>query len=192
MEQLNLFDYLQSMQPEKPKTHILSVGDQIGRVVLGECRIASVTKVEGLPDSPFYRTDCHGCYTYQEGLSNIDDLIKTAETNRKNYKTIIPCNLSERITVEYEPRKCDGRTLWAQVGIIDNMLFWKLGGTYQFLEPYDSEKRLMKAYKKRKAEILDEANGLKYVILDHEKPMERLYWSKRGFYATAEYVKNNG
>ena len=35
---------------------------------------------------------------------------------------------------------------WAQIGILDNMLFWKEDVTYQFLEPYDSKEKLMKEY----------------------------------------------
>lgn len=57
-EQLSIFDFLKQQKPQK----ILSVGDKIGRVVLGECRIATITKVEGLPDYPFYRTT-NGCYS---------------------------------------------------------------------------------------------------------------------------------
>ena len=40
--QLSIFDYMQSTQPKEQKNHILSVGDKIGRVVLGECIIATV------------------------------------------------------------------------------------------------------------------------------------------------------
>ena len=60
MEQLSIFDYIQSIQPKEPKSHIISAGDKIGRVVLGECRVGKITKVEGLPDYSFYRTDKHG------------------------------------------------------------------------------------------------------------------------------------
>lgn len=192
-EQLSIFDYMQSIQPKEPKNHLLSVGDKIGRVVLGECRIATITEVEGLPDYPFYRTDKHGCYSYKEGLEDVSKLIKTAEENRKNYKTIVPCDLSERLTVEYAPRECDGVILWAQIGIIDNMLFWKEDATYQFLEPYESEKKLMKEYNKHKKNILEDFGGrMKYRIVEQERPMRQLYWSKHGFYADAEYVETNG
>ena len=191
-EQLSIFDYIQSIQPKEPKSHILSAGDKIGRVVLVECIIATVEKVEGLPNYPFYRTDkC--CYTYEEGLQDIQELCRIAGENRKNYKTIIPQNLSERLTVEYAPRECDGHVLWAQIGILDNMLFWKEDVTYQFLEPYDSEKKLMKEYKKHKKNILENFGGKKnYHIVEHEHPMRRLYWSEHGFYADAEYVQHNG
>ena len=190
--QLSIFDYMHSIQPKEQKNHILSVGDKIGRVVLGECIIATVEKVEGLPDYPFYRTDkC--CYTYEEGLHDIQELCRIAESDRKKYKTIIPKNLSERLTVEYAPRECDGRVLWAQIGILDNMLFWKEEVTYQFLEPYDSEKKLMKEYKKHKNNMLENFGGKKnYHIVEQEHPMHRLYWSEHGFYADAEYVQHNG
>lgn len=152
-EQLSLFDFIYTPEPEikRPKK-ILNVGDKIGRVVLGECRIATITEVEGLPNYPFYRTDCGCCYSVEDGEKSIDELLSIAEENRKKYKTIIPQNLSERFTVEYEPRECDGAVLWAQIGILDNMLFWKENVTYQFLEPYDSEKKMMKAYKEHKKE----------------------------------------
>lgn len=192
MEQLSIFDYMQSIQPKEAKNHILSVGDKIGRVVLGECIIATVEKVEGLPNYPFYRTDkC--CYTYEEGLQDIQELCRIARENRKNYKTIIPQNLSERLTVEYAPRECDGHVLWAQIGILDNMLFWKEDMTYQFLEPYESKKKLMKEYNRHKKNIIEDFGGRKkYRIVEKEHLMCRLYWSEHGFYADAEYVETNG
>lgn len=191
-EQLSIFDYMQSIQPKGPKNHILSVGDKIGRVVLGECVVATIERVEGLPNYPFYRTDkC--CYTYEEGLQDIQELCRIAEENRKNYKTIVPLDLSERLTVEYAPRECDGVVLWAQIGIIDNMLFWKEELTYQFLIPYEDEKKLRKEYNKHKENMLEYFGKPRdYRILEQEHPMRRLYWSSHGFYADAEYVKHNG
>lgn len=189
--QLDIFSYLQQKVEKAPKQNILSIGDKVARNVLGETRIATVTKVEGVPDYPFYRTDRMGCYSYEEGLQDINELLKKAEEERKKYKTIIPCNLSKRITVEYEPRKCDGVVLWAQIGIFDNMLFWKEDMTYQFCVPFDSEKELMKEYEKHKKEILDDTYCAVYILND-EKPMRRLYWSKHGRYADAEYVSTNG
>lgn len=190
--QINIFDYLRQAEDEK-KPKLLSVGDKIAKVVLGECRIATITKVEGLPDYPFYRTDVGGCYEVKDGKKTVEELMAIAEHERKKYKTIIPKNLSKRITVEYEPREHGGRTLWAQIGIIENMLFWKHDVTYQFLEPYESEKKLMKEYEKHRKRILDEMNGhKKYRFCEEEKPMRRLYWSKHGFYADAEYVQHNG
>lgn len=191
-EQLSIFDYMQSIQPKGPKNHILSVGDKIGRVVLGECVVATIERVEGLPNYPFYRTDkC--CYTYEEGLQDIQELCRIAEENRKNYKTIVPLDLSERLTVEYVPREFDGVVLWAQIGIIDNMLFWKEDMTYQFLIPYENKKKLMKEYEKHKKNMLESFSGKNnYHIVEQERPMHRLYWSEHGFYADAEYVKHNG
>ena len=125
-EQLSIFDFLKQQKPQK----ILSVGDKIGRVVLGECRIATITKVEGLPN-----------YSVKEGMTPVEELIGIAEKERIKYNTIIPKGLSERITVEYKSRHT-GAILWAQIGILENMLFWKEEVTYQFLELYDSEKSL--------------------------------------------------
>ena len=142
-EQLDIFSFLQPEEEIQIK-QTLSVGDKIGRIVLGEVRIATITEVEGLPYYPFCRTDSGCCYSYEEGLQNIDELIQIADEERKKYKTIVPWNLSERITVEYEPRKCDGVVLWAQIGIFENMLFWKEDITYQFCEPFDDEKKLRK------------------------------------------------
>lgn len=138
-EQLDIFSFLQPKEEIQIK-QTLSVGDKIGRIVLGEVRIATITEVEGLPYYPFYRTDSGVCYSYEEGLQSIDELIQTADRERKKYKTIVPWNLSERITVEYEPRKGDGKILWAQIGIFENMLFWKEDMTYQFCIPFDDEK----------------------------------------------------
>ena len=187
--QMDLFDFLPTVN-EKPKSKnkLLSIGDEIGRVVLGELRVAKVTKIEGLPLYPFYRTDSGSCYNYEEGLRNIEDLRAEAEEARKQYKTIIPCNLEQRLTVEYLPRAADGRITWAQIGIIGNMLFWKESATYQFLEPYDNEKKLLKAYEEHKKKITE----LEHTVIATEHKMRRLYWSRHGFYADAEYVKFNG
>lgn len=188
-EQLDIFSYLQPKEEVQVK-QTLSVGDKIGRIVLGEVRIATITEVEGLPYYPFYRTDSGCCYSYEEGLQSIDELIQTADRERKKYKTIVPCNLLERITVEYEPRKCDGVVLWAQIGIFENMLFWKEDMTYQFCVPFDDEKKLRKEYEKHKKEILDDTYKAVRIMKD-EKPMRRLYWSRKGYYADAEYVSTN-
>ena len=90
-----------------------------------------------------------------------------------------------------EPRECDDVVLWAQIGIFENMLFWKEDMTYQFCVPFDSEKKLMKEYEKHKKEILDDTYCA-VNILNEEKPMRRLYWSNHGLYADAEYVSTNG
>lgn len=185
--QINLFDLLgNTLQPITSIENTLSVGDKIGRVVLGECRIATITGVEGLPRYPFYRTD-NGCYTYEEGLEDIQELMQQAEQNRLKYKTIVPQNLEKRLTVQYT-RPSDGYVMWAQIGIIGNMLFWKEECTYQFLEPYDSEKKLQKEYEKHRKKIMERGG----TIVDYEMPMRRLYWSRKGFYADAEYVQHNG
>ena len=172
--------------------NIRAIGEKVGRVVLGECRVATITSVEGSGKYLFYRTSRGGCYDYAEGLRDIAELEREAEANRPNYKTIIPENLDECITVEFTAKYC-GMRYWAQVGIMDNMLFWKESCTYQFLEPYSDPKKLRKEYNRRKTRILGyEEYGERFRIMRAEHPMERLYWSKHGFYATAEYVKQQG
>lgn len=171
--------------------NIRSVGDTVGRVVLGELRTAVVTKAEGLPYYPFYRTDSGGCYSYEEGLDNLEELRKQAEKNRRQYETIEPKNLERRITVKYPPLRPGGGTLWAQVGIFQGMLFWKESITYQFLVKFESEKKLDREYEKHKKQILEEFGG-SAVIVEGEHPMRRLYRSKAANgYADAEYVKFN-
>lgn len=192
MEQLSLFDLLMQPSPEvEEPLQIRSVGEKIGRVVLGECRIATITSVEGKGKKSFYRTDRHGCYSYEEGLQDIEDLIEEAALAHLDYETFIPKNLTERLTVEYT-RQCDNRILWAQIGILDNMLFWKENCTFQFLEPYDNPKELKKEYEKHKKELMKYSNRMNFHICDTEHPMECLYWSRNGCYATAEYVKMHG
>ena len=188
-QQLSLFDFIPPEKSVRVLPPLLQVGDKIGRVILGECRIAPITEIEGLPNYPFYRTDSGTCYSLQEGQENINHLLAIAEKEREKYTTFIPKNLKERITVEYSPRICDGKIIWAQIGIIDNMLFWKEDITYQFLEPYENTKKLKQAYEKHKYNILQERHGR---IVQEEKQMRRLYWSRHGFYADAEYVETNG
>lgn len=196
MQQLNLFDYIKEMEAEKNITTPLSVGDMIGRVVLGECRVGNITKVEGNPNHPFYRTDLGVCFSYEEGLRNINDLMAEAEENRKNYKTIIPSDLDRRLTMQFPLSNCDGKIWWAQIGVMEingvKHLYWKEPFTYEFLEPYSNEKTLKKAYDKHRKNILEFCENSPYNEVFQEKEMERVYWSKNGFFATAEYVAHNG
>ena len=167
---------------------IRQVGDLVARVVLGECRISRVTKVEGLPDYPFYRTD-GGCYSYKEGLLSPIEAQKQALMEREKYETIVPHDLEDRITVEYEPRECDGKVLWAQLGIFNGMLYWKEECTYQFLQSFPTLKSLKKAYNEHKQRMLD---GRAYREVKEEHPMRRLYKSTTfNGYADAEYVQHN-
>lgn len=192
--QISFDDLMQenrAKEAAKELTNIRSVGDLVGRVVLGELRTATVTKVEGLPFYPFYRTDSGGCYSYKEGLADLEELRKQAEKNRRQYETIEPKNLERRITVKYPPLCPGGGTLWAQVGIFQGMLFWKESMTYQFLQQCKNEKELNREYEKHKKQILEEFGG-SAVIVEGEHPMRRLYRSKAANgYADAEYVKFN-
>lgn len=192
-EQLTFDDLMQERKVTKEKSFpgLRQVGDTVGRVVLGELRTATVTKEEGLPFYPFYRTDSGGCYSYKEGLADLEELRKQAEKNRRQYETIEPKNLERRITVKYPPLCPSGGTLWAQVGIFQGMLFWKESVTYQFLVKFESEKKLDREYEKHKKQILEEFGG-SAVIVEGEHPMRRLYRSKAANgYADAEYVKFN-
>lgn len=192
--QISFDDLMQenrAKEAAKELTNIRSVGDRVGRVVLGELRTATVTKVEGLPFYPFYRTDSGGCYSYKEGLADLEELRKQAEKNRRQYETIEPKNLERRITVKYPPLCPGGGTLWAQVGIFQGMLFWKESMTYQFLQQCKNEKELNREYEKHRKTILEEFGG-SAVIVEGEHPMRRLYRSKAANgYADAEYVKFN-
>lgn len=183
---LNVDDLLEA---NEEKMHLLKVGDKIGRIVLGEVRIAIVTAVEGLPFFPFYRTDKNSAYSYAEGLEDIEELKIKAEKERKKYKTIIPEGLEKRITVRYKTK--EGRYLWAQIGIYKDMLYWKESMTYQFLEIYKNKNELVKEYKKHEKNILKDFKI--YEVLSNEIKMDRLYFSKKiNGYASAEYVMLNG
>lgn len=185
-ENVSIFELL---KPNEEKKQLLNVGDKIGKVVLGECRIATVTAVEGLPDYPFYRTDNYGCYSYSEGLKNIEELKAQAERERKKFKTIIPAGLEKRVTVRYKAKT--GNYLWAQLGIYKDMLFWKESITYQFLEIYKVQKDTCKRIQKHLKNILEDFNGV-YELLDVEIKMDRLYFSnKLNGYESAEYTRYN-
>ena len=125
-------------------------------------------------------------------------VLKEAVIEKAKHKTIKPHNLKKRVTVQYQPRKSDGAVLWAQIGIYENMLYWKTGMTYQFLVPFDSEKKLMQAYKEKLAEIelrdqTEEVRALnRFSYVEEEHEMETLYWSKSGkCYASARYTERN-
>ena len=177
------------LEANEEKMHLLKVGDKIGRIVLGEVRIATVTAVEGLPLFPFYITDKNSFYSYAEGLEDIEELKIKAEKERKKYKTIIPAGLEKRITVRYKTQ--EGQYLWGQIGIYKDMLYWKEATTYQFLEIYKNKNELIKEYKKHEKNILKAFNV--YEVLSNEIKMDRLYFSKKiNGYASAEYVMLNG
>lgn len=183
---LNVDDLLEANEEKK---QLLKVGDKIGRIVLGEVRIATVTAVEGLPFFPFYITDKNSFYSYAEGLEDIEELKIKAEKERKKYKTIIPAGLEKRITVRYKTK--EGQYLWGQIGIYKDMLYWKEATTYQFLEIYKNKNELVKEYKKHEKNILKAFNV--YEVLSNEIKMDRLYFSKKiNGYASAEYVMLNG
>ncbi len=195
MEQMDIFSLLEP--PKKPEIKrydpekMLKVGDSVAQVILGELRIAKVTEIEGNAKHIFYRTDRGKCYSYEDGLKDIEELRVLAEKERQKYKTIIPKNLKQRLTVRYKS-PFTGNYTYAQIGIMDNMLFWQEWCTYQFLEPYDNQKELMKEYNKHKEAILGRCEKREYEILQEEMEMNRLYWSNKGFYADAEYVRFNG
>ena len=167
------------------------VGDIVGRLVLAECEEAMVTKVEGLPNSPFYRTSRGICYSYEEGSVSVDELRRRAAELLPQYQTVIPSRLERRLTVLYRPHDETEPPMWGQIGIYQgNMLFWKDAITYQFLEPYDNPKKLEAAYQKHRKELLEDSGFVRTEA--PEQPMSGLYRSRHGFYASARYVQFNG
>lgn len=191
-EQLDIFSYLDPQeQSEKPRHNRLSVGDKIGKLILGEVIIGTIYKVEGNDNHFFYRTD-KGCFDQQD-RTDFEQMEKEAKKIREQYKTIEINKFDKFFAVEYPPRECDGHTLYAMVGIYQGMLFWKEECTYQFLE---TVKNLEKAYKDKAFKITHEWFGEQqerdYKVLDKPLPVERLYCSNlRKIYSEAEYVQYN-
>ena len=188
-EQLSLFAPAQEQPMKLPDLRM--VGDTVGRLVLAECEEALVTKVEGLPNFPFYRASRGSCYSYEEGTASVEELRRRAEELLPQYQTVIPSGLERRLTVLYRPYDETEPPMWGQIGIYQgNMLFWKDVMTYQFLEPYDNPKKLEAAYQKHRKELLENSGIITTEALEHS--MSRLYWSRHGFYASARYVQFNG
>lgn len=193
--QISLMDYLEEQEP--PKYKRLPVGTLIGRVILGEVERAVIKKVVGNERYFNYWTDGGGYYSASEAETDMGKLQRIAAENREKYKTIEYYPLHERVTVSYPSRWDGGRSTYGQVGIYEDMLFWQDDCTYKFLVPYDSEKKLKKAYKEKLDAITgkDGFNDWKIkelVMMENQLPMTRLYWSHHGFYASAEYVEFNG
>lgn len=190
-KQMDIFDFLKPQEVEKEKVNRLRVGDYIGKLVLGEVRKGKITKIEGNDHYFFYWTD-NGIFSMHD-RTDFNQMEAEATEIRKKYITIEIDYFDKFLAVEYPPRKSDGRVLYAMVGIFNDMLFWKEDMTDQFLE---LPKNLEKAYKEKCFRITHELYGEKekrqYKVLDEPIPTRRLYWSKYGFYADAEYVKNNG
>lgn len=190
-EQITFMELLAEKQSQIDWPNIRNVGDVVCRIVLGEVRTARITEIERLSYYPHYFTDSGSCYSYEEGLNDLEKAKQQAEENRKKFETIEPKNLERRLTVEYPPDYPGGKTLWAQIGVFQGMLFWKESITYQFLECCENDKKLLKKYEEHKKKIL-EAYGGSAVIVPNEHPMRRLYRSRSAKgYADAEYVKFN-
>lgn len=191
--QMDMFGYMESLHENKEiPVPEYKVGDVLGRLILGEVEKGTIYKVEGNERYRFYRTDV-GCFGRTEGSTDLEALEREAEKIRKNYKTIIPYPLEKRITIKYPPRECDGEILTAQIGTYQGMLYWKEAYTYEFLEPYDTEKELMKAYKKRLQKMTDKnTNQNEWEEVDELTTIHRLYWSKHGIYASPRYVEHEG
>ena len=65
------------------------------------------------------------------------------------------------------------------------MLYWKDCCTYEFLEIYESEKKIMKEYERHKKEMYDRCIG----TVDEEHEMERLYFiQSKNMYASPQYL----
>ena len=163
----------------------LKVGDKVSRVFLGECEIGTIYEVEGNERYFFYRTDA-GCFMPEEADTDIDANLRKAEENRKNFVTIEPKELTERITVRYAPRQCDGVVLCAQIGYFGDLLYWKESMTYQFCERITDEKKLRKRYEEIKRKIFADGETDGYELVG-EMPMKRLYLRHSGLYAEARY-----
>lgn len=191
--QIGMFEYMESLQVHDEITvprH--KIGDIIGRLVLGEVEKGQIYEIEGNEKHFFYRTKV-GCFNKEEGSLDIEALEREAEKLRKDYNTIFPFPLEKKVSIIYSPRKCDGYVLKAQLGIYQGMLYWKEAYTYEFLEPYNSEKELMNAYKKRLDNMTKKnINEDKWEEVEEYIPIGRLYWSKKGFYVNPRYVVNNG
>lgn len=147
-----------------------------------------VTKVEGLPNFPFYRTSRGSCYSYEEGAVSVDELRSRAAELLPQYSDGDPQQTGAPAHCAVSPHDETKPPMWGQIGIYQgNMLFWKDAITYQFLEPYDSPKKLEAAYQKHRKELLEDSGIITTEAPEH--PMSRLYWSRHGFYASARYVQ---
>lgn len=188
-EQLSLFDLLKPGE-ENPGLKKLSVGDKIGRIVLGEVETGVIYKVEGNDKHFFYWTD-KGCFNPTD-RTDFKQMETEAREIRKRYETIEIDRFDKFFAVEYPPRDCDGRVLYAMAGAYNGMLFWKEEITYQFLEPV---KNLEKEYAKKIHDITHnwfDQSEREYKVLNNPIETKRLYFSKaRGVYAEANYVLYN-
>lgn len=191
-EQLDIFSFLEPKETvEEPKYKRLSVGDRIGKVVLGEVIIGTIYKVEGNDKYFFYRTD-KGCFDASD-RTDFEQMEREAEEIRKRYKTLKIDHFDKFFAVRYPPRECDGHAITAMAGIYNGMLFWKEDITYQFLEEV---KDIEKAYEEKVFKITHERCGEKvereYEILNEPLPIKRLYYSdKTKRYSEAKYVLYN-
>jgi hypothetical protein len=190
--QMDIFSYMQQLEDAKkkpkPKYEKLSVGDVVGKIILGDVYTGIIQKVEGNDRYFFYRTE-NGCFDWGS-RTDIEQMEKEAEQERKKYKTIEIDKLEKFFAVEYPPRECDGHILNAMVGIFDGMLFYKGDVTYQFLEKVAN---LEKEYSKKVYEMTHYFDELRdYKELEEPIKTRRLYWSNtKKLYSDARYVLYN-
>lgn len=188
--QMSIFDLMdQKIKSDIPKR--LSVGDKVGKLVLGDVVVGTIYKIEGNEEYFFYRTD-KGCFD-SDCRTDIEQMKIEAEEVRKQFDTIQIDKFEKFFAVEYPPRECDGHIMYAIVGIYEGMLFWKEEFTYQFLEKV---KNIEKAYKDKIFKITHNGYGDKkerdYKVLENPIPVKTLYYSNsRKCYAEAGYVEHN-
>lgn len=166
----------------------LQVGDQVGRVILGDYEIATVTAVR----DGSVNTDMH-CWWNHRDIMKVADAIRQAEDEREKYEYIIPAELTDLYHMEYT-RTSDGRNLWGQIGYYDGMLFWKHDCTYQFLGKRGNltEKKWKAEYAKHMNDLADRAGFSHGKQVYDEHPMDRLYLCADGTkYASADYAMRN-
>lgn len=205
--QISLFDLINKpIDKTENIPELLSKGEIIYKVTLGEIDKMTVDDSFVVRDDNYRgywltRDDGSHDVVHDEDIGNgvfkeIDIAKKIAEKNLSNCKTIFLDNVTEYRRWEYT-RETDKHLMVAEIGIIENCVYFHDWYCYRFAIPFRGEKEKEKIIKESLDKILNSFNAknINYKEIQTDSVTNlgiRLYWSNTGKrFADYRYTKNN-
>lgn len=202
-KQMSIFDIIVESEPMIPL--LLNKGDTVYKVVLGEIEKFSVLNnfLEGYSDRGYRLLRETGGYDFTHNgdigvnvFKSLDEAKKLAMRNLLECKTLILNEIKEYKRWEYV-RESDNYLLIAELGIIENYVYFHDWYSYRFAIPFKNEKEKNRILNKSLKEITTSFNA---DALDfHEVEVSpnknlgiRLYWSNfNNQFADYRYAYDN-
>lgn len=205
--QISLFDLInEPVAKTEELSELLYKGESIYKVTLGEIDKMTVdgsfivrdgnyrgyhlTREDGLHDVVHDRDIGNSVF------KEIDTANKVAKKNLSNCKTILLDNVIEYRRWEYT-RETDKYLMVAEIGIIENCVYFHDWYCYRFAIPFRGEKEKEKIIKESLDKILNSFNAknISYKEIQTDSVANlgiRLYWSNSGKrFADYRYAKSN-